>query len=58
MKTVDARRLVFLDESGANLAMGRSHAWVRRGEEYIEPRPMNWGTNLTLLGAPCDAMAG
>jgi transposase len=51
MKTVDARRLVFLDESGANLAMGRSHAWVQRGEEYIEPRPMNWGTNLTLLGA-------
>jgi transposase len=51
MKTVDARRLVFLDESGANLAMGRSHAWVQRGEEYIEPRPMNWGTNLTLVGA-------
>jgi hypothetical protein len=42
MKTVDARRLVFLDESGADLAMGRSHAWVQRGEEYIEPRPMNW----------------
>src|SRR6478609_3288586 len=28
---VDARRLVFLDESGANLAMGRSHAWLPRG---------------------------
>ena len=51
MSTVDARRLVFLDESGANLAMGRSHAWVQRGEEYIEARPMNWGTNLTLVGA-------
>jgi transposase len=51
MKTVDARRLVFLDESGANLAMGRSHAWVQRGEEYVEARPMNWGTNLTLVGA-------
>lgn len=51
MKTVDPTRLVFLDESGANLAMGRSHAWVRRGQEYVEPRPMNWGTNLTLVGA-------
>jgi transposase len=51
MTTVNARRLVFLDESGANLAMGGSHAWIRRGEEYIEPRPMNWGTNLTLIGA-------
>ena len=31
--------------------MGRSHAWVQRGEEYVEPRPMNWGDNLTLIGA-------
>jgi transposase len=42
---------VFLDESGANLAMGRSHAWLRRGTELIEPRPMNWGENLTMVGA-------
>ncbi len=47
----DPRRLVFLDEAGANLAMGRSHVWVPRGEEYVEPRPMNWGDNLTLVGA-------
>lgn len=44
-------RLVFLDEAGANLAMGRSHVWVPRGHEYVEPRPMNWGDNLTLVGA-------
>ena len=31
--------------------MGRTHAWVRRGQEYVEPRPMNWGNNLTLVGA-------
>lgn len=49
--TVDPRRLVFLDESGANLAMGRSHAWLPRGTELIEPRPMNWGENLTMVGA-------
>jgi transposase len=42
---------VFLDESGANLAMGRSHAWLPRGTELIEPRPRNWGDNLSLLGA-------
>ena len=42
---------MFLDEAGANLAMGRSHAWLLRGTELIEPRPMNWGTNLTLVGA-------
>lgn len=34
-----------------NIAMGRSHAWVKRGEEFVEPRPMNWGDNLTLMGA-------
>jgi transposase len=31
--------------------MGRSHAWLPRGTELIEPRPMNWGDNLTLVGA-------
>jgi transposase len=31
--------------------MGRSHAWLRRGTELIEPRPRDWGDNLTLVGA-------
>jgi transposase len=31
--------------------MGRSHAWLPRGTELIEPRPRNWGDNLTLVGA-------
>ena len=44
-------RLVFLDESGFNCSMARSHAWVKRGSEYIEPVPMDWGKNLTLIGA-------
>jgi transposase len=43
--------LVFLDESGMNVAMSRSHAWVKRGEEFVDRVPMNWGKNLTLLGA-------
>jgi hypothetical protein len=51
MRGVNPRRLVFLDEAGANIAMGRSHVWVMRGEEFVEPRPMNWGDNLTLIGA-------
>ncbi len=44
-------RLVFIDEAGANIAMGRSHAWVQRGTAYVEARPMNWGDNLTMVGA-------
>jgi len=31
--------------------MGRTHAWVPKGTEFIERRPMNKGKNLTLLGA-------
>ena len=42
---------MFVDESGANLAMGRSHAWVKRGDVMVDPRPMNWGDNLTMIGA-------
>ena len=32
MRRIDPKRLVFLDEAGANIAMGRSHAWVQRGQ--------------------------
>ena len=42
---------MFLDESGANLALGRSHAWLPRGDILVEPRPMNWSDNLTMIGA-------
>jgi transposase len=42
---------VFLDESGLHGSMTRSHAWVRKGTEFIERTPTNWGTNLTVIGA-------
>ena len=51
IRRVPVEKLVFLDESGLNLSMSRSHAWVKRGCEYIDRVPTNWGTNLTLLGA-------
>jgi len=51
IRRVPFERLVFLDESGMNVAMSRSHAWVKRGEESVDRVPMNWGKNLTLLGA-------
>jgi transposase len=32
--------------------MSRSHAWVKRGDKFIDRVPTNWGRhNLTLLGA-------
>jgi hypothetical protein len=33
MRRRDPKRLVWLDEAGANIAMGRSQAWEMRGEE-------------------------
>jgi transposase len=51
IRRIPTERLVFLDESGLNLSMSRSHAWVKRGTEFIDRVPMNWGENLTLLGA-------
>jgi hypothetical protein len=51
IRRIPAAKLVFLDESGLNLAMSRSHAWVKKGQEYVERTPTNWGDNLTLLGA-------
>ena len=51
IRRVSSSRLVFLDESGLNVSMTRSHAWVKKGCEYIERTPMNLGKNLTLLGA-------
>lgn len=51
VRRVPAEKLAFLDESGVHLAMSRSHAWVKRGSKFVDRLPMNWGTNLTLLGA-------
>ncbi len=50
-RSQDPDRLVFLDEAGANLAMGRSHVRVQGGEEFVEQRPMNWDDNVGLVGA-------
>jgi DDE superfamily endonuclease len=35
--------------------MGRTHAWTLKGHVRVDPRPMNWGNNLTMIGAVrCD----
>lgn len=31
--------------------MGRPHAWMPRGTELIEPRPVDWVDHLTMVGA-------
>jgi transposase len=51
MRHVDARDLIFIDESAANTAMSRTHAWVKKGTEPIERRPCGHWYQLTMCGA-------
>jgi len=55
MKRVDLRDLVFVDESAANTAMTRSHAWVKKGTDPVELRPFVHWHQLTMCGAVTDA---
>ncbi len=62
---VDAGRLVFVDEMGANVSLSPLYAWSRRGERAHAKAPRNWGKNVTLLASitaggvgPCLAVEG
>ena len=62
---VDAERLVFLDEMGANVSLSPIYAYSRRGERTHAKAPRNWGKNVTLLASitaggtgPCLAVEG
>ncbi len=62
---VDAERLVFVDEMGANVSLSPIYAWSRKGERAFGSAPRNWGKNVTLLASithqgvgPCLAVEG
>ncbi len=48
---IDARRLVFVDECGANISLSPLYAWSRRGVRAPAKAPRNWGKNVTLLSS-------
>src|SRR5919205_785459 len=48
---LDARRLVFLDESGANITLARRYGRAPRGERSRGTAPRKYGRNLTLVAA-------
>jgi hypothetical protein len=48
---IDARRLVFVDEMGANISLAPLYGWSRRGERAFLSVPRNWGKNITLLAS-------
>src|SRR5437764_15489347 len=48
---VEARRLVFVDESGFNVSMTRLRARAPRGKRAYGKVPRNRGKNTTLIAA-------
>src|SRR5437867_7851679 len=51
VKTLDPRRLVFLDEAGSHIAMTRDYGRAPRGERVHGCVPRNRGEVTTMIGA-------
>jgi transposase len=47
----NTRRLVFVDETGVNLALTRTHGRTPRGVRVVGAVPQNYGQSLTVLAA-------
>jgi len=54
LDTVDVRNLVFIDETGLNLAMVRRYGRGFGGKRVYDDRPSAKGKNITLIGAISD----
>ena len=50
-RSLDPRRLVFIDEAGSHIAMTRDYARAPRGERAHGSVPRNAGTVTTMVGA-------
>jgi hypothetical protein len=49
--TIDARRLVFVDEMGTNISFSSLYGWVKKGQRAHCSVPRNRGANTTLLSS-------
>src|SRR5689334_6508422 len=50
-KALDASKIVFIDESGTNIALTRLYGRAKRGERATGSTPRNKGKNLTLIAS-------
>jgi transposase len=51
VSTLEAKDLVFVDETGVNIAMARPYARAPKGQRIYAAVPVNTGKNLTVLAA-------
>jgi hypothetical protein len=54
LDTIDVKNLVFIDETGLNLAMTRYYGRSEGGMRVYDECPGNKGKNITLIGAMSD----
>jgi transposase len=50
-RSLDARRLVFVDEMGTNISLSPLYAWAPKGERACWSVPRNRGSNTTVLSS-------
>ena len=56
VEQMDAKRLVFVDETGINTAMTPTHAWARRGKRAIGSVPTSWGSTTVIAALGLDGV--
>jgi len=56
VRRIEAKRLVFVDETGVNTAMTPTHAWARRGERAEGSVPSSWGSTTVIAALGLDGV--
>jgi transposase len=51
LRSVDPKRLIFVDESSTNIALTPRYARAPKGERAYGKAPRNWGKNVTLISS-------
>ena len=50
-RSLDARRVVFVDEMGTNISLSPLYAWALKGQRAYCSVPRNRGSNTTILSS-------
>jgi transposase len=53
---IKPKRLVFVDETGVNTSMRRSHAWAPRGERAKGSAPTSWSATTVIAAVGLDGV--
>ena len=56
VRRIEAKRLVFVDETGVNTAMTPTHAWARRGKRAEGSVPSLWGSTTVIAALGQDGV--